>query len=1122
MNPYELRQIGRYRVNRFIAEGGMAWVFEVVDTSYGDEFEVVRALKLLKPQYASGDDFERFRREAAAQARLDHPNLVTVYEADRVEIEGLTYFYYTMTYIDGPSLAQLLATQGALPPPRAIEIICDVLSGLAVLHRNGIIHRDIKPGNIFTHADGRVRLGDLGIARVEGTSSQTKTGTFMGTFIYASPEQALARGELRATSDVFSIGLTLFEALVSKSVYDHVEGIDSTSGIEILSYLVGRGRMGGEIEIDFADAPIPAKLAAVVQKALRIDPNERYQDAAEMLAALNDARVDPGKTVVFRHADLAPPARGLPSWLWGLVAMLALVAAGFGGWRWWDSRQTQIAVREQIALAEQLNDRIPAIEARAQALDEPLPRELRDDLVEAAEAAEEDLDDARRFADSRNWEAAGDKAEDALKALAAGCERVNAEFLGERVDARVRSVGRGVESLRGQGAAGVLPTAWAALIAQVDSIPTAPTSSGCIATEEQLARYASLHAASEAAESLTEKLQDPNLLAEAVSRAEQAWESAKTAITDAAVYLVLMERAEEAMAQVEIHRGRGQLGAALEALRRATNDFRDAALVRSANQAQQEADQLASRLRKPPPPDLARVLTAARTDYDAGRFADATESYWTAIPRLREVLAGGREEAETIASRENAMNARRRAIESGSDGSAMAQLADAQKLYEDGEAALGEERWKDARGLFESATKGYEEARRSSDILLASAQDAQRKLREQLRFCDTEGLSDEAVQHCRAAWKDFASAGEVLAGRNAVSAVARLDTARAELDKARKAEGERLYPPEIVARTPNSTEVRTRRGRRIHLGIEASDRNPGERLVYAWDLDGTSLPGTGSEMEFRPEQEGMVTATVTDPTGLAVKASWQIRFENSPPRLSLTPGAERFTLELGGKLDLTATATDPDGDPVEIFFDLDGKKTAGPAFRFTAERPGEHRLEVIARDSHGATRSLARTLVVRRPPTPVAKPVPTRKPPPKPIAKNVPLTSPPPDIVGAAVGPCENPNDPNRPLAEVLQLFATAFETCKLSELERVWRMNPTDKLGYQQFCSFYRNLDISGIASEFDNQGKQASICFQWNVTAVRVHGGQQVKFGKLRKAELTCRSDGWYFTKIKDGCGS
>src|SRR5881396_131235 len=195
---------GRYRIVRKLGTGGMANVYLAEDEVLGRRV----AIKILNDRHAQDDQFvERFRREAKNAASLSHPNIVSIY--DRGEAEGS--YYIAMEYLDGRTLKELLVRNGPPPIPIAIDYARQVLAAIGFAHRNGIVHRDIKPHNVVVGRDGRLKVTDFGIAR-SGASQMTEVGSIIGTAQYLSPEQA--RGaETDATSDIYSMGVVLYELL---------------------------------------------------------------------------------------------------------------------------------------------------------------------------------------------------------------------------------------------------------------------------------------------------------------------------------------------------------------------------------------------------------------------------------------------------------------------------------------------------------------------------------------------------------------------------------------------------------------------------------------------------------------------------------------------------------------------------------------------------------------------------------------------------------------------------------------------------------------------------------------------------------------------------------------------
>ncbi len=290
---------GRYRIQRKLGAGGMADVYLAEDQELGRRV----AIKILNGRHANDDQFiERFRREAKNAAALNHPNIVSIY--DRGEAEET--YYIAMEFLDGRTLKELIVGRGAAPVNVAIEYARQILSALRFAHRHGIVHRDIKPHNVLVDGEGRVKVTDFGIARA-GTSQMTEAGSIVGTAQYLSPEQARG-GEVDPRSDLYSLGIVLYELLTGKTPFD------GETPVEIaMKHLSTAPKPPSKLRPD-----VPPELDMVVMRALAKNPDDRYQSADEMEGDLD--RVARGVRVSATTMDTATQVLRRPGTAAGAAA----------------------------------------------------------------------------------------------------------------------------------------------------------------------------------------------------------------------------------------------------------------------------------------------------------------------------------------------------------------------------------------------------------------------------------------------------------------------------------------------------------------------------------------------------------------------------------------------------------------------------------------------------------------------------------------------------------------------------------------------------------------------------------------------------------------------------------
>jgi beta-lactam-binding protein with PASTA domain len=358
---------GRYLIIRKLGSGGMANVYLAADQELGRRV----AIKILDDRHARDEQFvERFRREAQNAAGLSHPSIVSIY--DRGEAEGT--YYIAMEHVEGRTLKELLVARGPSPLGIAIDYTRQILSALRFAHRNGIVHRDIKPHNVIVDGEGRVKVMDFGIARAGAASQMTEAGSIIGTAQYLSPEQA--RGApVDQTSDLYSTGIVLYELLTGSVPFT------GETPVEIAMKHLSQAPVAPS-----AHRPeIPRDLDYVVLRALAKDPGDRYHSAEEMDSDLERiargigvsaetaeaatsvlSRTDTGEAATTigpaaattsttytpgRYYEYDEPPRRRAFWPWLLA--LVLIAGGLvGGWFAYEALQDQLTAAKPVAVPD--------------------------------------------------------------------------------------------------------------------------------------------------------------------------------------------------------------------------------------------------------------------------------------------------------------------------------------------------------------------------------------------------------------------------------------------------------------------------------------------------------------------------------------------------------------------------------------------------------------------------------------------------------------------------------------------------------------------------------------------------------------------------------------------------
>ena len=281
---------GRYELVEFIGKGGMALVYKAVDQRTHHDV----AVKILRPEFNNDEEFlSRFEREAIAASKMSHHNIVNLLD---VGLDG-DCRYLVMEYVEGETLKEIIQERGPLPPATAAQIAIRILSALQHAHKNGIIHRDIKPQNILVHSEGHIKVADFGIARVAGSHTISKADSVMGSVHYFSPEQAQG-DDVTFASDIYSVGVVMYEMMTGYVPFD-----GETPVAVALQHISAIPKPMTELKPD-----IPPAMEKIVMKALEKKPENRYQSALDMAQDLHRAIHEPEGDWLNRIQDKPIPS----------------------------------------------------------------------------------------------------------------------------------------------------------------------------------------------------------------------------------------------------------------------------------------------------------------------------------------------------------------------------------------------------------------------------------------------------------------------------------------------------------------------------------------------------------------------------------------------------------------------------------------------------------------------------------------------------------------------------------------------------------------------------------------------------------------------------------------------
>ncbi len=315
-----MKKIGKYEIITILGKGAMGIVYKARDPHINRDVAIKTIrFDLVSEESENEEIMQRFMREAQAAGKLSHPNIITIYDVGREE----SVTYIVMQLIEGQSLQKMISSSEKFSTPEVIDLMCQICSALDYAHKNGIVHRDMKPGNILLDKERKPYICDFGVARVE-TSTLTQAGTAVGTPSYMSPEQVVGK-KVDKRSDIFSLGCILYEILTGRRPFE-------AESITTVIYKIINEEPLPLIEVKKG---LPVGFEQTITKALAKDPNDRYQSCAELAADLRAIHAMADKTIAITMAkeelprvEVKKKRRLGPALVAALVTVVVLAVAG--------------------------------------------------------------------------------------------------------------------------------------------------------------------------------------------------------------------------------------------------------------------------------------------------------------------------------------------------------------------------------------------------------------------------------------------------------------------------------------------------------------------------------------------------------------------------------------------------------------------------------------------------------------------------------------------------------------------------------------------------------------------------------------------------------------------------